>query len=161
MNASRRTLIQEEKKAVAEIRIVDEPVTVVVSLKGWVRTMKGHEVDPASLAFKAGDGSVQTIAEQDLSHKVLSRFTPGEPLIVPGLKPGESRQSTVKIEVYDLSDLEKSLYMHSGGQSGNILSEHYKAFSEAWAKNEYIPMRAERRTLDAEPHQLLKLVPAR
>ncbi|MBT9597393.1 MAG: DNA topoisomerase IV subunit A [Vitreoscilla sp.] len=51
----RRTLIQEEKKAVAEIRVVDEPVTVVVSLKGWARALKGHEVDPASLGFKAGD----------------------------------------------------------------------------------------------------------
>ena len=52
----RRTLIQAEKKAVAELRIVDEPVTVVVSLRGWVRALKGHEVDPATLAFKAGDG---------------------------------------------------------------------------------------------------------
>nr|HRH89192.1 DNA topoisomerase IV subunit A [Rubrivivax sp.] len=51
----RRTLVQEEKRAVAEIRIVDEPVTVVVSLKGWVRALKGHEVDVATLAFKAGD----------------------------------------------------------------------------------------------------------
>jgi topoisomerase-4 subunit A len=51
----RRTLIQEEKKTVAEIRIIDEPVSVVVSRKGWVRSMKGHEVDPASLTFKAGD----------------------------------------------------------------------------------------------------------
>jgi topoisomerase-4 subunit A len=31
-------------------------VTVVVSLKGWVRALKGHEVDAAALAFKAGDG---------------------------------------------------------------------------------------------------------
>ncbi|MBE7425129.1 MAG: DNA topoisomerase IV subunit A [Ideonella sp.] len=52
----RRTLIQAEKRAVAEIRVVDEPVTVVVSLKGWVRSMKGHEVDADTLAFKAGDG---------------------------------------------------------------------------------------------------------
>ncbi len=51
----RRTLIQEDKRAVAEVRIVDEPVTVVVSLKGWVRALKGHEVDPAALAFKSGD----------------------------------------------------------------------------------------------------------
>lgn len=51
----RRTLIQAEKKAVAEVKVVDEPVTVVVSLKGWVRGLKGHEVEPASLAFKAGD----------------------------------------------------------------------------------------------------------
>ena len=52
---ARRTLLQEEKKAVAEVRVVDEPVTVVVSLKGWVRALKGHEVDAATLAFKAGD----------------------------------------------------------------------------------------------------------
>jgi len=51
----RRTLIQEEKKAVAEVKIVDEPVTVVVSMKGWVRALKGHEVDAATLSFKSGD----------------------------------------------------------------------------------------------------------
>ena len=51
----RRTLIEEQKRTVAEVRVVDEPVTVVVSMKGWVRAMKGHEVEPASLAFKAGD----------------------------------------------------------------------------------------------------------
>ncbi len=51
----RRTLIQEERRAVAEVKVIDEPVTVVVSLKGWVRALKGHEIDPATLAFKAGD----------------------------------------------------------------------------------------------------------
>jgi topoisomerase-4 subunit A len=52
----RRTLIQAEKKAVLEIKVVDEPVTVVVSEKGWVRAQKGHGHDAASFAFKAGDG---------------------------------------------------------------------------------------------------------
>jgi len=52
----RRTLIQEEKKAVAEVKVVDEPVTVVVSDKGWVRARTGHGHDAASFAFKAGDG---------------------------------------------------------------------------------------------------------
>ena len=52
----RRTLIQEEKKAVAEIKVVDEPVTVVVSSKGWVRARTGHGHDAAGFAFKAGDG---------------------------------------------------------------------------------------------------------
>ena len=51
----RRTLIQAEKKAVVEVRVVDEPVTVVVSMKGWVRALKGHEVDAAQLSFKSGD----------------------------------------------------------------------------------------------------------
>ena len=52
----RRTLIQAEKKAVAEIKVVDEPVTVVVSAKGWVRARTGHGHDAAGFAFKAGDG---------------------------------------------------------------------------------------------------------
>ncbi|MEY4235860.1 MAG: hypothetical protein RLZZ454_1118, partial [Pseudomonadota bacterium] len=52
---ARRTLIQAEKKAVAEVKIVDEPVTVVVSDKGWVRARTGHGHDATSFAFKAGD----------------------------------------------------------------------------------------------------------
>ncbi len=56
----RRTLIQAEKKAVAEIKVVDEPVTVVVSDKGWVRARTGHGHDAASFAFKSGDGLYDT-----------------------------------------------------------------------------------------------------
>jgi topoisomerase-4 subunit A len=51
----RRTLIQAEKKAVLEIKVIDEPVTVVVSEKGWVRAQKGHGLEASSFAFKAGD----------------------------------------------------------------------------------------------------------
>ncbi|XVJ70174.1 MAG: DNA topoisomerase IV subunit A [Rhizobacter sp.] len=58
----RRTLIQAEKKAVAEIKVVDEPVTVVVSMKGWVRALKGHEVAADSLQFKSGDALYGTFA---------------------------------------------------------------------------------------------------
>ena len=53
---ARRTLILTEKKAVLEIKVVDEPVTVVVSAKGWVRTRTGHGHEATSFAFKAGDG---------------------------------------------------------------------------------------------------------
>ena len=52
---ARRTLIQSEKRAMLETRVVDEPVTVVVSDKGWVRVRTGHGHDPASFAFKSGD----------------------------------------------------------------------------------------------------------
>jgi topoisomerase-4 subunit A len=57
----RRTLIQAEKRAVAEVKVIDEPVTVVVSQKGWVRARTGHGHDPASFAFKAGDGLYGTM----------------------------------------------------------------------------------------------------
>ncbi len=51
----RRTLVQAEKRAVAEIKVIDEPVTVVVSDKGWVRTRTGHGHAADAFAFKAGD----------------------------------------------------------------------------------------------------------
>ncbi len=63
---ARRTLVQEEKRAVAEIKVPDEPVTVVVSLKGWVRALKGHEVDAATLQFKPGDALYGTFACRSL-----------------------------------------------------------------------------------------------
>jgi topoisomerase IV subunit A len=53
---ARRTLIQAEKKAVLEVKVLDEPVTVVISNKGWVRARGGHGHDAAGFAFKAGDG---------------------------------------------------------------------------------------------------------
>ena len=76
-------------------------------------------------------------------------------------QPFANRHAASLRAIYDLSDLEKSLYIHSGGQSGNIFSDHYESFTEAWARNEYIPMRTARKTLDAEPHRLLQLAPAR
>ncbi|QNP48105.1 DNA topoisomerase IV subunit A [Diaphorobacter aerolatus] len=51
----RRTLIQAEKKAVAEVKVVDEPVTVVISEKGWVRGRTGHGHEAGSFGFKSGD----------------------------------------------------------------------------------------------------------
>ena len=52
---ARRTLIQPAEKASVEQRVIDEPVTVVISQKGWVRARTGHSHDPAQFTFKAGD----------------------------------------------------------------------------------------------------------
>jgi topoisomerase-4 subunit A len=52
---SRRTLIEAAEKAVAEQKVIDEPVTVVVSEKGWLRARTGHAHDAAQFTFKAGD----------------------------------------------------------------------------------------------------------
>jgi topoisomerase-4 subunit A len=88
----RRTLVQEEKRAVAELRVVDEPVTVVVSAKGWARALKGHEVDPATLAFKAGDAlyatfacrSVDTLLVFGTAHKGVGRVYSVAASALPG-----------------------------------------------------------------------------
>jgi topoisomerase-4 subunit A len=54
----RRSKIVERAaaQAIDETELVaSEPVTVVLSQRGWVRSAKGHELDPASLSYKTGD----------------------------------------------------------------------------------------------------------
>ncbi|OQY52659.1 MAG: DNA topoisomerase IV subunit A [Desulfobacteraceae bacterium 4572_88] len=55
----RRSLIvaREEARVLTHADITPaEPVTVILSKKGWIRSAKGHEIDPASLNYKSGDG---------------------------------------------------------------------------------------------------------
>ena len=55
----RKSRIVERKEAIAmkETEILPtEPVTIVISTKGWVRGAKGHDIDPYTLSYKAGDG---------------------------------------------------------------------------------------------------------
>ncbi|MEJ2692910.1 MAG: DNA gyrase C-terminal beta-propeller domain-containing protein, partial [Candidatus Thiodiazotropha sp.] len=55
----RRSPIRERApaEALAETDLTpSEPVTVVLSEKGWARAAKGHEIDPSGLSYKAGDG---------------------------------------------------------------------------------------------------------
>jgi topoisomerase-4 subunit A len=48
---------REAAQALDETELVSaEPITIVLSEKGWIRAAKGHEVDPAELAYKSGDG---------------------------------------------------------------------------------------------------------
>ena len=48
---------REEAKAFSELELVSaDPMTVVMSEKGWIRGAKGHEIDPTSLSYKSGDG---------------------------------------------------------------------------------------------------------
>ena len=75
--------------------------------------------------------------------------------------PFANRHAPSLRAIYDLADPEKSLFIHSGGQSGNRLSPHYKSFTEAWANGEYIPMITDRAKIEAAAHSTLRLVPSR
>ena len=52
---ARRTLIKVAERAVMEVRVLDEPITVIVSQKGWLRARQGHGHDASQFNFKAGD----------------------------------------------------------------------------------------------------------
>ena len=52
---ARRTLIQEAERAVLENKVIDEPITVIMSQQGWLRRRQGHGHDVKQFQFKSGD----------------------------------------------------------------------------------------------------------
>jgi topoisomerase-4 subunit A len=61
-DARRTTIIERETaQALDETQLVaSEPVTIVLSQRGWARAAKGHEIDPLALSYKSGDGFLAT-----------------------------------------------------------------------------------------------------
>ena len=57
----RRTLIKTAERATVERTVVEEPVTVILSRKGWIRARTGHGLDVSQLSFKDGDALLQTL----------------------------------------------------------------------------------------------------
>lgn len=57
-DARRSRLVErEEARAFSETELLStEPVTIVLSERGWMRSAKGHDVDPRALQYKSGDG---------------------------------------------------------------------------------------------------------
>ncbi|BAV98685.1 DNA topoisomerase IV subunit A [Lysobacter enzymogenes] len=75
-------------QALSETELVaSEPMTVVVSEKGWVRAAKGHDIDAATLSYRDGDGllaavrgrSTQQVAFLDSTGRAYSALIHGLP----------------------------------------------------------------------------------
>ena len=70
----RRTKIVEREaaQAIDETSLIpNEPVTVVLSTGGWVRSAKGHEIDPLTLSYKNGDGFQSAARGRSLQQAVF------------------------------------------------------------------------------------------
>jgi topoisomerase-4 subunit A len=70
----RRTLIETSAAVTAssaDAAIADEPVTVIVSKNGWMRSRSGHGLDLAALQYKAGDAALAVIETRTIWPLVL------------------------------------------------------------------------------------------
>ena len=74
-------------------------------------------------------------------------------------EPFANRHAPSLRALYDLSDLENSRFMHSTGQSGNLLSPLYRNFSQRWAEVAYLPMQMRRPSVEKEQLGTLTLEP--
>ena len=65
-------------------------------------------------------------------------------------EPFANRHAASYRAIYDFADLDRSLYMHTTGQSGNAFSPNYRSFVARWAKVDYIE-------IATKPEQILAL----
>jgi penicillin G amidase len=73
--------------------------------------------------------------------------------------PFASRHASSYRAIYDLADLDASLYIQTTGQSGNAFSPFYRSFAERWAKGEYIMIATKRAEIDKVALGTWKLAP--
>ena len=114
--------------------IEKEPITVILSDKGWVRALKGHQDDLSKLEFKQGDGLKRAIKATTADRLVLfatnGKFFTIEPNQLPGGRGhGEPLRLMVELEEnHDflemfVHDPERKLLVASSSGHGFIVPE--------------------------------------
>lgn len=68
---ARRTLIKEAEKSAVIAPVVDEPVTVILSRKHWVRSRQGHGLDLSATTFKDGDSLLARFECRTTDHCIV------------------------------------------------------------------------------------------
>lgn len=117
----RRTLIQAEQKAVVEVKVIDEPVTVIISEKGWVRARTGHGHDDSGFAFKTGDTLHSTFACRTVD-TLLAFGDNGRVYSVPvNSLPGARGDGQPISSFIDLEPNTKLLHYYAGADDDQLL----------------------------------------
>ena len=124
----RRTLIKPEERAQIERTVLEEPLTVILSQKGWVRARSGHGIDLSSVGFKDGDGLLQALECKTTSPVVFlsargKAFTVEAANLPSGRGDGQPMNALVNCEGDEIvwmasGDVEQPLLMSSSAGHG-------------------------------------------
>jgi topoisomerase IV subunit A len=118
---ARRTLIEAAERAVVEQKVIDEPVTVVISQKGWARARTGHGHDPAQFTFKAGDDLYATYECRTVD-TLLAFGSNGRVYSVPvAILPGARGDGTPVTTMIELASGTRLLHYFAGTVDTNLL----------------------------------------
>ncbi|RZN14404.1 DNA topoisomerase IV subunit A [Bradyrhizobium sp. Leo121] len=121
---------EHDLAAIEEAFVEREPVTVVISEKGWVRTLKGHVADLSGLAFKTDDKLDHAFFAETTS-KLLLFATNGKfySLDVAKLPGGRGHGEPIRMFI----DMEQdaaivSLFVNKGGRKFLVASSEGQGF---------------------------------
>jgi len=113
-----------------EVLVEKEPVTIVISEKGWVRTMKGHVEDEKSIKYKDGDRQGYIVHGQS-TDKLMLFATNGKfyALDVGGLPGGRGHGEPIRLMV-DMGndDAVVSAFLYQGGRKFLVASSSGHGF---------------------------------
>ncbi|HSD92360.1 MAG TPA: DNA topoisomerase IV subunit A [Methyloceanibacter sp.] len=130
----RRTSFAEAPEGVetelAEAMIEKEPVTVVLSEKGWIRTIKGHQTEADSLSFKEGDRLKRLVKAQTTDTLLLfatnGRFYSLGADKLPGGR-GHGEPFRLMIDIEEAADAVE-LFVHEPGRKLLVASSSGHGF---------------------------------
>ena len=130
----RRTAFAEapehDEAAIEQALVEREPITVVVSEKGWIRTLRGTVTDLSSIAFKADDGPKFAFAAETTSKCLVfasnGRFYTLDAAKLPG---GRGHGEPIRLFI----DLEQeaglvAVFRHQGGRKFLLASAQGRGF---------------------------------
>ncbi|MBD8894323.1 DNA topoisomerase IV subunit A [Roseibium litorale] len=130
----RRTSLTEapehDLEDIHQAMIEKEPITVIVSQKGWIRALKGHQSDLGSVAFKQGD-ALKLSFHAETTDKVLI-FTTGGKFFTLGADKlpggrGHGEPIRLMVEMDEAQDI-VSAFVHKPGRMLLIASDEARGF---------------------------------
>lgn len=110
--------------AAAEAAIVREPITVIISERGWIRAAKGKVEDASELKFKEGD-RLAFLVPAETTDKIVILASDGRAFTLPGDKlpsaRGQGEPLRLMIELEDKTGL-VAVFPHRAGAQRVIAS---------------------------------------
>jgi topoisomerase IV subunit A len=121
---------EHDEAAIEEAMVVREPITVVVSEKGWIRALRGHQTDLSGVAFKADDGPKFAFPAETTS-KILAFATNGRFYTIDASKLPGGRGHGEPVRLY--ADMEQeaelvSAFRYQGGRKFLVASKTGRGF---------------------------------
>jgi topoisomerase IV subunit A len=121
---------EHDEAAIEEALVEREPITVVVSEKGWIRALRGTVTDLSGIAFKADDGPKFAFAAETTSKCLVfatnGRFYTLEAAKLPGGR-GHGEPIRLFTDLEQESDL-VAVFRHQGGRRFLVASAHGRGF---------------------------------
>src|SRR5262247_927901 len=116
----RRTLIKAAERSQVERTVVEEPITVILSQKGWIRARSGHALDLSSLSFKDGDALLQTL-ECKTTDAVIVLSASGKSFTIDAAAIPSGRGDGVPVNTLVNSSSDDIVWMRSGDLAQRLL----------------------------------------